>query len=266
MSNHRTRFLEQAEIKAFDPEHRKTINYNISKYEEAVDKGLKQFADLENAKQRAANIKHKILEHLDEHLIEFESRFKRKGGKVVWASNRKEAMREILHLLKERNIQMVVKAKSMTSEEIELNELLERNDIEPVETDLGEYIVQLAGEKPYHIVTPAMHKSKETVAQLFHEKFGTHPESTPEEITAFVRDKLRQKFMSAGAGITGANFLIADTGAIALTENEGNAWMSMAFPKLHIVVAGIEKLIFIFSGHCWPHMEPASTLRCIARS
>ena len=131
----------------------------------------------------------------------------------------------------------------MTTEEIELNENLEKNHIESVETDLGEYIVQLAGEKPYHIVTPAMHKSKENVAELFNEKFDLPINSTPEEITYFVRKKLKDKFLNADAGITGANFLIADVGAIALTENEGNGFLSMSLPKIHIVIVGIEKII-----------------------
>lgn len=261
MSIHRSRFLELSKRKAFDPEHRETINYNVSRYEEAMETGLKQFADLEMTRQRAANIKHKVLEHLDEYLIEFESQFKRRGGRVFWAADHKEAVREIMKLLKERDVRLVVKSKSMTTEEISLNEFLEKNHIEPVESDLGEYIVQLAGEKPYHIVTPAMHKSRESVATLFHERFGTHPESTPEEITAFVREKLRKNFMMAGAGITGANFLIADIGGVALTENEGNALMSVAFPKIHIVIAGIEKLIPSFSDlHLfWPLLASHGT-------
>ena len=261
MSNQRIRFLEQSERKAFDTVHRKTINHNISRYEDALGNGIVQFASLENAKKRAANIKQKVIEHLDEYLIEFESNLKRGGGRVVWALNRKDAVREILQILKERDVKMVVKSKSMTTEELELNDALERHNIEPVETDLGEYIVQVAGERPYHIVTPAMHKSKEDVAHLFHEKFGIPETSTPEEMTAFVREKLRQKFLHADAGITGANFLIADTGAVAVTENEGNAWMSMSFPRIHIVVAGIEKIIPSLSDlHLfWPMLSSHGT-------
>jgi L-lactate dehydrogenase complex protein LldF len=131
----------------------------------------------------------------------------------------------------------------MVTEEISLNEHLEKAGIESLETDLGEYIVQLAGEKPYHIVTPAMHKSKEQVAELFTEKFDLEAGSTPEQVTAFVRHLLREKFFNADIGITGANFLIADIGAVCLTENEGNAMLTMSFPKVHIVIAGIEKLI-----------------------
>ena len=133
--------------------------------------------------------------------------------------------------------------------------------VEPVETDLGEFIVQLEGEPPYHILTPAMHKSKEDVARLFHEKFGTPPNETPQNLTAFTRGKLREKYLKAGAGITGANFLVADTGAVALTENEGNGIMSVAFPKVHIVIAGIEKVIPSLSdlGKIWPVLAQFGT-------
>jgi L-lactate dehydrogenase complex protein LldF len=136
-----------------------------------------------------------------------------------------------------------VKQKTMVSEELELNELFEKNRKEVFETDLGEYIVQLAGEKPYHILTPAMHKSKEDVSRLFHEKFNLPPGSEPEQIARFVRDKLRGEFVRADVGITGGNFLISDIGAVALTENEGNGLLSFSFPKIHIVIVGIEKLI-----------------------
>jgi L-lactate dehydrogenase complex protein LldF len=131
----------------------------------------------------------------------------------------------------------------MVSEEIGLNKHLAGNQIDSIETDLGEYIVQLADEHPYHIVTPAMHKSKEDVAELFHQKFGLPENSSPQQITQFVRGKLREKFFNAKVGITGANFLVADTGSVCLTENEGNGMMSVSFPDVHIVVAGIEKVI-----------------------
>jgi L-lactate dehydrogenase complex protein LldF len=131
----------------------------------------------------------------------------------------------------------------MITEEIELNDHLENAGIETVETDLGEFIVQVAGEKPYHIVTPAMHKSKEDVACLFNEHFNTPIDLTPEQMTLFVRGYLRKKFISADVGVTGANFLIAKEGAVAVTENEGNALLSASMPKLHIVIAGIEKIL-----------------------
>lgn len=243
MATDQNTFNQKAARIAFDEEHRRKINFNIDRYDQAVLKGKARYANLELARQRASNIKYKSIYQLDKLLTEFETNFIRNGGKVVWAKDHTDALGAILHLLDERKAKKVVKSKSMTTEEIELNEALEAKKIEAVETDLGEYIVQQAGEKPYHIVTPAMHKSKEDVASLFHEKFGLDPQSKPEEITAFVRKKLRNDFVEADAGITGANFLIADIGAVALTENEGNGLMTMAFPDLHIVVAGIEKII-----------------------
>ena len=243
MSEIYNKFIEDSEIKAFDPKHRKTIKFNISRYETAVVKGMKQFCNLELAKQRASNLKHKSVNDLDKYLIEFEAIFTHRGGKVIWAQDDKEAVKEIISICKKYDARHIVKSKSMTTEEIEINHALEENKIESLETDLGEYIVQIAGEKPYHIVTPVMHKSKEEIAELFNKKFGIPKESTPEQITGFVRKLLRDKFTSADIGITGANFIVADMGAIALTENEGNGLMSVSFPKVQIVIVGIEKVI-----------------------
>jgi L-lactate dehydrogenase complex protein LldF len=237
------KFLKDAEKISFDLEHRRKIYNNISKYNVNVLKGKNQFTDLDLARKRAANLKHKILNDLDKYLIEFEVNFQKNGGKVIWAPTRKDAVKEILTILKNLKATSVVKSKSIMTEELELNEILEKKKIDPVETDLGEFIVQIAGEKPYHILTPAMHKSKEDVAMLFNRKFGMPEESTPEQIAAFTRKYLRNKFGEAEAGITGANFLLADVGAVCLTENEGNAMMSFSFPRVHIVIAGIEKLI-----------------------
>ncbi len=237
------KFIEDANIKSFDPEHRKRLNYNIGKYDEQVLKGKSQYKNLELAKRRAANIKHKTINSLDKYLVEFENNFSKRGGKVIWAPNEKDAQREIMNIIKKAKAQVIVKQKTMVSEELELNELFEKNKREVFETDLGEYIVQIAGEKPYHILTPAMHKSKEDVAKLFHKKFNMPADSTPEDVAHFVRDKLRGEFVRADVGITGGNFLIADVGAVALTENEGNGLLCMAFPKIHIVIVGIEKLI-----------------------
>lgn len=236
-------FLEDSEAKAFDPEHRKKLRFNIGRYEEAFIRGKEQYRDLELARERAASLKHKVINELDKYLVEFEANFSARGGKVLWATDEKDALREIGKIIKKHNIRSVVKSKSMTTEEIDLNDYLKKNKVENFETDLGEFIVQLAGEKPYHIVTPAMHKSKEDVAALYHEKFNTPATASPEDITQFTRNYLREHFVKADAGITGANFLIADTGAIALTENEGNGMMSVSFPKVHIVIAGIEKVI-----------------------
>ncbi|MCB2221327.1 MAG: iron-sulfur cluster-binding protein [Bacteroidetes bacterium] len=237
------KFIKDSERKAFDLEHRIKINFNISKYDAAVEKGKSLYSNLELARQRASAVKHRVVNNLDKYLIEFAANFEKNGGKLIWATDGAEAVREILSIMHKHEAKEVVKSKSMTTEEIEINQALENDGIEILETDLGEYIVQLAGEKPYHIVTPAMHKSKEDIAELFHEKFNIPRESTPEEMTGYVRERLRKKFVSADVGITGSNFLIADSGAVCITENEGNAMMSVSFPKVHIAIAGVEKII-----------------------
>ena len=243
MSNILEKFLADAEKRSFDPEHRKRLDFNIGIYDSKVIIGKHQFSDLELARRRAANRKYKAYSNLDRYLIEFESNFEKHGGKVIWASSEKDAQKEILAIIKKADAHLIVKQKTMLSEELEINELLQKHKREVLETDLGEYIVQLAGEKPYHILTPAMHKSKEDVAKLFNEKFGTPLHSTPEDIARFVREQLRIKFIRADVGITGGNFLVADVGALVLTENEGNGLLSYAFPKIHIAVVGIEKVI-----------------------
>ena len=236
-------FIAKSTIKSEDLDHRNKINFNIGKYDAAVPGGKAQFKNLELAKQRAKNIKWRAIENLHEQLEEFEMHFTARGGKVIWAEDSQEALDEILKICRDKNCTSVVKSKSMVTEEIHLNQFLESNGIESIETDLGEYIQQLDGEPPYHIVTPAMHKSKEDVAKLFAEKLGTPSSLTPKELTGVARDILREKYVKAEIGITGANFLISDIGAIAITENEGNARLSTAWPKTHIAIVGIEKMI-----------------------
>lgn len=241
-SEHKT-FLKQAETKSFDKDHRATINFNISKYDAAVEKGMGLYKMLEHAKNRAGFLKYKVTNELDKYLIEFEDNFLKNGGKVLWARDSADALKQIVEVVNNHQLKCMVKSKSMTTEEIELNPELEKNGVEAVETDLGEFIVQQAGQRPYHIVTPAMHMSKEAVAELYHQKFQTPDDLSPEQLTLYTRQLLRKKFVHADLGVSGANFLIADTGAIAVTENEGNALLSMSFPKIHIAIAGIEKII-----------------------
>ena len=236
-------FLVASEEKAFDVDHRRIINNNIDKYSTAVERGLSRITNLDNAKRKGHVIKWKVMENLDKFLPEFEANFQKRGGKVIWANDAEEANREILSIIRKANAKTVVKSKSMVTEEIHLNEFLESNQVESLETDLGEYIVRLLGQKPYHIVTPAMHLSKEDIAKLFHERFGTPIDATPEQLTLKARELLRDKYLQADIGITGANFLLADTGSIAISENEGNARLCTTFPKIHIAIVGIEKLI-----------------------
>ncbi len=236
-------FITKSIVKAADKDHRRKINFNIAKYDAIVPQGKEQFSNVHLAREKAKNIKWKALETLDKQLETFEAIITKRGAKVIWAEDAAQALEAIRLICEEKNCRTIVKSKSMVTEEIHLNDFLEKNGIESIETDLGEYIQQLDNEPPYHIVTPAMHKSKEDVAKLFAEKLGTDPKANPNELTLIAREILREKYMQAEIGITGANFIIPDIGGIAVTENEGNARLSCSFPKTHIVITGIEKVI-----------------------
>ncbi|GAA4378327.1 LutB/LldF family L-lactate oxidation iron-sulfur protein [Hymenobacter koreensis] len=238
-----TQFLADSDSKAFDLEHRRKIRFNIGKYNAAVEQGMTWYRDHELARARAAYRKSQIINNLDQYLLQWEENFTKRGGKVIWAQNAEEALREIGRIVQRRRARTVVKAKSMTTEEIHLNRYLEKNGVESVETDLGEYIVQLNGERPYHIVTPAMHLSKKDIADIFVKHLKIKPTDDAQELVYTARKLLRGKYTSAEIGITGGNFLVADVGGVAVTENEGNARLSATFPRTHIAVVGIEKLI-----------------------
>lgn len=261
MSEQKDIFLTKSEEIAFDLKHRAIIKFNMSKYDAAVDRGMKRYSNLDLAKTRASFVKSQAINHLHDYLLQFEKNITAHGASVVWAENTDGAIAAVKKIMIDNNSKTVVKSKSMTTEEIDLNDHLEEIGVESLETDLGEYIVQLAGEKPYHIVTPCMHKSRQDIAELFTEKFNTPKGSAPEYLTAWVRQKLRAKFTTADVGITGANFLVADVGGICLTENEGNALMSVSFPKIHIVIAGIEKVIPRMQdlGLMWPILAAHGT-------
>ncbi len=243
MNQTHLRFQTDSAAKAFDLHHREIVAHNISRYDEAVGLGKEQFSNLNLARRRAGMLKHYVLEHLEDHLKTFEQNFTNNGGHIIWAETAADARKSIIDIFEKHQVKTVVKSKSMVTEEIGLNAALEKNGIECLETDLGEYIIQITNDKPYHMVTPVMHRSAKEMASIFHEKFGLSENATPSDITAFVRTTLRKKFVHADAGITGANFLVADTGSVAITENEGNALLTMSMPRIHIVVTGIEKLI-----------------------
>jgi L-lactate dehydrogenase complex protein LldF len=199
--------------------------------------------DFEALRQHAHDIKKHTLDHLDFYLEQLEKNIEARGGKVIWAKDGAEACAFIQKLARDRGVKVIVKSKSMTTEEIHLNDHLEKDGIEAVETDLGEYILQLGGEKPFHIIAPALHKTIGDVSDVFEKHLKSKRELSPEGLTKIARIALREKFLEAGMGITGANFLVADSGAIVLVENEGNARLSSSAPKIHVAISGIEKLI-----------------------
>ncbi len=204
------------------------------------------FADFpqgEALRDQARSIKDATLWRLDHYLEMLADNVESLGGHVHWATTGDEARETILRLCRDRGVKMVVKSKSMATEEIELNEALERAGVTPVETDLGEYIIQLAGEKPSHIIAPAIHKTKGQVADLFSRALKERFEAEPEVLTAAARKELRQKFLQADMGISGANFAVAETGTIVLVTNEGNGRMVTSLPRIHVAVMGVEKVI-----------------------
>ncbi|SPE39054.1 Lactate utilization protein B [Candidatus Sulfopaludibacter sp. SbA3] len=215
--------------------------------------------DYQELRSQANAIKKHAIENLDYYLEEFEHNVQARGGQVVYCKDGTEVTDFILALAKRRGAHLIVKSKSMTTEEIDLNERLEHHGLESVETDLGEYILQLAHERPYHIVAPALHKTRYDVADIFTRNLHVANETVPEKQTAIARSVLREKFLAADIGISGANFLVADSGAVVLVENEGNARLTTSAPRIHIAIAGIEKVI--------PRAQDLATfLKLLARS
>jgi L-lactate dehydrogenase complex protein LldF len=230
-----------------DLRHRALIRTSLKGYEKNRDEKRGQFQSWESARQAAAETKWEGINHLDGYLSKFADNLAKRGSKVFWASTAEDARNYILNLAREKQAKTIIKSKTMTSEEIHLNEALAKAGYDVVESDLGEYIVQLRGETPYHLVFPAMHLSRIEISDLFHKKLGTPETDNPEELTMIARRQMRMKYCQADIGISGANFAIAETGMISITENEGNARLTTSLPKVHVALLGIEKVLPKFS-------------------
>ncbi|HUX10636.1 MAG TPA: LutB/LldF family L-lactate oxidation iron-sulfur protein [Terriglobia bacterium] len=202
-----------------------------------------QVPGFEPLRDRARELKREVMDHLDHYLAQFADNVERQGGKVHWARTGEEACEIVKEIVRNAGAQEVVKGKSMVGEEIELNHALEAAGIDAVETDLGELIVQLSGERPAHIVAPAIHKTRHDVSDLFVDKLHSDRTEDPEQLTAIARKALRAMFAKAGVGMSGANFAVAETGSIAVIENEGNIRLCTTAPRVHIALVGIEKII-----------------------
>lgn len=238
------RFLQDAAVKSADLMHREVIRRGMDSYDAAHLKGRTRIKDWEAARQKCQQIKREAINHLDRYLLQFEEKVTARGGHVFWAANSEEACEYVKNLATRLNVRTVVKSKSMVTEEIHLGPALEKAGIKVWETDFGEFIVQLREEGPYHIVTPAMHLLRGQIATLFEEKLGQKIESDdPAYLMAVARRVLRQAFFSAEMGISGANFLVADAGAIAISTNEGNGRLCTSVPRIHVAITGIEKVI-----------------------
>ncbi|MGB8371284.1 MAG: LutB/LldF family L-lactate oxidation iron-sulfur protein [Limisphaerales bacterium] len=243
MSAFATQFKEQAQRMTRDLRHRQLIRTALRNYEIARDKRKAAFQDWPAARQAAAETKWEAVNHLDQHLVELATKLESRGTKVHWAGTGAQARDIIVGIVRDRKARSIIKSKAMTSEEIHLNEALEQAGFTVVESDLGEFIVQLRHEAPYHIVFPSMHLMRGEIRELFQRELGDAPSDNPEELTMVARRVMRQKYIAADVGITGANFAIAETGMISITENEGNARLTAALPKTMITLLGIEKIL-----------------------
>lgn len=206
---------------------------------------LKAYAEvpIEAWRERAKAVKDHVLTHLDHYLELAEKRLRENGVQVHWAETPEDAHRVLREVVARHGVKRAVKAKSMVTEELGVNPLLEALGVEVYETDLGEYLIQLLGEPPSHIVGPAIHLSLEEIQKLFHQRFGTPLDAPPEALAQVARRVLREAFLTAELGISGANFLVAETGTLALMENEGNIRLSTSLPRVHVAFVGIEKLL-----------------------
>ena len=221
---------------------------------------IKDLDDFEGTRDAAAAIRDRVIDDLDLWLERFEAKARETGAGVLWAKDGAEVCRLAIDIAKRHGVRKVTKSKSMLSEEAGLNQALEAAGIQPVETDLGEYILQVDNnEPPSHIIAPAVHKSLDDVADLFHKVHGTPRKTDIPALTREAREVLRSHFLSAEMGISGGNFLVAETGSVALVTNEGNGRMVTTLPRVHVVITGIEKVI--------PTLEDLSTLmRLLPRS
>ncbi len=226
-----------------DAQLQRNLNHALSHALQARDEAVGEIEEWEQLREHARQVKAHALSRLGFYLEQLEERVRHRGGSVFWARDGQEACRYICDLARRKGIDSAVKSKSMTGEEIGLNHALESAGIEPIESDLGEYIVQLAGQEPSHIIAPALHFSRGEVSQLFAERLEMEPTEDVGRITETARRVLRDKFLSAGMGISGANFAVAETGTLVVVENEGNARLSVSAPSIHVALMGIEKVI-----------------------
>lgn len=226
-----------------DAQLQQNLTRTLGKARHSRDEAVREIPNWEELRQYARDVKLHTLSRLGDYLEQLERAVVAQGGQVVWAETGEEAVRFILDLARSRGVRSAVKGKSMATEEIHLNAALSQAGVEPVETDLGEYIVQLTGETPFHLVAPALHLSRQQIGRLFVEKLGMEPTEDAEQITLRARRLLRQQFLAAGMGITGVNFAVAETGTLVVVENEGNGRLTASLPEIYVAVMGIEKVI-----------------------
>ncbi|HEY9194301.1 MAG TPA: LutB/LldF family L-lactate oxidation iron-sulfur protein [Methyloversatilis sp.] len=253
-------FVDRVRQRLDDTELQRTLTRTRGRNAASRAAAVAAFSDFDAVRARATEIRASVLPDLDLWLERFEAEAQKRGATVLWARDGDEACRLVIDIAQRHGVRTVVKSKSMVSEEAGLNAALERAGIRPVETDLGEYILQINdNEAPSHIIMPVIHKSKEQVSELFARVHGTAPKTDIEELTREARERLRPEFLGADMGLSGGNFLIAETGSVAIVTNEGNGRLCTTMPRVHVALTGIEKVV--------PTLEDLATLlRILPRS
>ncbi|HID4131183.1 TPA: LutB/LldF family L-lactate oxidation iron-sulfur protein [Pluralibacter gergoviae] len=234
----KTRIRQQID----DPVMRKAIAGAQERIGANRQKMVEELGHWEAWRERASQIRNHVLDNLDAYLYQLSEKVTENGGHVFFAATKEEATQYILQVAQVKRAKKIVKSKSMVTEEIGMNHVLQQAGIEVIETDLAEYILQLDGDAPSHIVVPAIHKDRQQIRRVLHDRLGYDGPDTPEAMTRFIRQKIREDFLSADIGITGCNFAVAETGSVCLVTNEGNARMCTTLPKTHIAVMGMERL------------------------
>ena len=251
MSEPQTIFKESSAL-AFDEEHWQKINYSTGCFENNFAKGKENYRNLELEKQRAYTLRNKSLLNTEKLLVDFETHFAENGGKVLWARNADDALTMIFDLIRKEKANAIMRSNSTVLDEIELNGFLERKNIRVVETEVGRFVLQKGQQKSYHPLSPSIHLSKEENNAILTSNFKLKPDSSVKQMVNFVRHEVGVETKDVSICVTGANFLLSDTGGVVLTENEGNILKSTSLAKIHIVVAGIAKVI--------PNMDDLSVL------
>lgn len=236
-------FHERVDEAIQDPFLRQSLKNAQGRFQTNKNAAAEALGNVEEWRTRAEAIRSHTINHLDYYLEQFSSHVEKLGAKVYFADSDEEAVEYMLQVAREKEAKTVIKSKSMVSEELHLNDKLEAIGIEPIESDLGEYIIQLAKETPSHIIAPAIHKNRKQIAQLFSEVAGEELSDDTQVLTKFAREQLREKFLEADIGLSGCNFAVAETGSIVLVSNEGNARLTTTVPKTHIVLMGMERII-----------------------
>ena len=242
MNEPKTIFKQGCEV-AFDEEHWQKINYSTGCYEQCFAKGKENYRNLDLEKQRAYTLRNKSLLNLEKLLVDFETHFTENGGKVLWARNADDALTMIFDLICKEKANAITRSNSTVLDEIELNGFLERKNIRIVETEIGRFVLHTAKQKSYHPLLPSIHLSKEENNAILTEHFKLKADSSVKQMVNFVRHEVGIESKDASICITGANFLLSESGGVVLTENEGNIVKSTSSARIHIVVAGIAKVI-----------------------